>query len=38
VIKIKLFCLAGMLSNTLVGKMNDVAKLMQLEVNIQTFP
>jgi len=37
-IKIRLFCVAGMLSNTLVSKMNDAAKLMQLEVDIQAFP
>lgn len=37
-IKIRLFCVAGMLSNTLVNKMNNAAKLRQLEVDIQALP
>ena len=35
---IRLFCVAGMLCNTLVSKMKDAAKLKELEVDIQALP
>jgi len=36
-IKIRLCCVAGILSNVIVNKMRDAAKLRELEVDIQGF-
>ncbi|CUU46000.1 PTS sugar transporter subunit IIB [Clostridium beijerinckii] len=37
-IKIRLFCAAGMSTSLLVNKMNDAAKTKGIEVDIEAFP